>query len=209
MSTVLFVRDESALGRVDPSARVVPASEHRQLLEAQAMIDVARAQAEAIVDGAQAAFEAERARGHAEGLAAARAESAEQMIENVGRTIDYFEAVEERMIALVVQAMRRLIADYDDRERVVVVVRSALAAVRNLKQVTLRVPIDRLEMVQASVNEILASYPGIGYLDLQGDARLQGDACIVETEIGIVEASIDGQVVALQGAFEKILGSRK
>jgi type III secretion protein L len=206
---VLFVRDESALGRADPAARIVPAAEHRQVLDAQAMIDVARTQAQAIVAGAQAALEAERVRGHAEGLAAAREESADQMIENVGRTIDYFEAVEERMTALVIQAMRRLVADYDDRERVAVVVRSALAAVRNLKQVTLRVPVDRLEMVQASVNQILAAYPGIGYLDLQADARLQGDACIVETEIGIVEASIDGQIEALKRAFEKILGSRK
>ena len=112
------------------------------------------------------------------------------------------------MTQLVVQAMRRLIADYDERERAVIVVKGALGAVRNQKQVTLRVPVDRLEAVQASVNAILAAFPGVGYLDLQPDARLQGDACIVDTEIGIVEASIDGQLAALERAFARILGAK-
>ena len=40
------------------------------------------------------------------------------------------------------------------------------------------------------------------------DARLKGDACILESEIGLVEASIDGQIAALEGAFRKVLGSR-
>ena len=204
----LFVRDSSTLGRPDPSGKVVSAEAHRQLMDAQALVATARAEAQAIVDGAREAFEAERRRGHAEGLAAARAEAAEQMIDNVARTVDFFATVEERMTQLVVQAMRRLIADYDERERTVIVVKAALGAVRNQKQVTLRVPVDRLEAVQASVNAILAAFPGVGYLDLQPDARLQGDACIVDTEIGIVEASIDGQLAALERAFARILGAK-
>ncbi len=43
------------------------------------------------------------------------------------------------MTQLVLQAMRRIVADFDDRQRVITVVKSALAAVRNQKQITLRV----------------------------------------------------------------------
>ena len=205
---VLFVRELADVGRPDPSARLIPADRHRQLLDAQGLVEAARAEAAAIVARGQEAYEAERRRGHAEGLAAARAEASEQMIENVARTVDYFSAVEERMTQLVVQALRRIVGEYDDRERAAIVVKAALGAVRNQKQVTLRVPVDRLEMVRASVNAILAAFPGVGYLDLQPDARLQGDACIVETEIGIVEASIEDQLGALERAFARILGNR-
>jgi type III secretion protein L len=206
---VLFVREPASVGRPDPSARLVPAQCHRELLDAQALVEAARAEAAAIVARAQEAFEAERRRGHAEGMAAARAEAAEQMIDNVARTVDYFGRVEERMTQLVMQALRRIVGDHDDRERSAIVVKAALGAVRNQKQVTLRVPADRLEAVRGSVDEILAAFPGVGYLDLQPDARLRGDACIVETEIGIVEASIDGQLQALERAFARVLGARR
>lgn len=73
---------------------------------------------------------------------------------------------------------------------------------------TLRLPPAQVEAVRARSNELLAAYPGVGYLDIVPDARLQGDACILESEIGLVEASIEGQIAALQGAFQKVLGSR-
>src|ERR1700691_5993498 len=85
------------------------------------------------------------------------------MIANVGSTIDYFEKVEERMTELVLQCLRRIVASFDDRQRVITVVRGALAAVRNQKQITLRVAPDRLEMLKAATDELLATYPGIGY----------------------------------------------
>jgi len=205
----LFIRHPSPLARPDPAARVLPAAQYASFIEAEEVLAAARAEADRIRAEAQAEFESERQRGFQQGLEEARLESAEQMIENVSRTIDYFGKVEERMVDLVVQAMRRIIGEFDDRLRVITVVKSALAAVRNQKQVTLRVAPDRLEMVKTSTDEILSAYPGIGYMDLIPDSRLKGDACILETEIGIVEASLDGQIEALRRAFAKILGSRR
>jgi len=40
------------------------------------------------------------------------------------------------------------------------------------------------------------------------DPRLAADACILESEIGIVEASVQGQLAALRQAFAKVLGAR-
>ena len=130
------------------------------------------------------------------------------MIETVGRTVEYFAAVENDVVALVMGAVRKIIDGYDDNERVMMVVRGALSVVRNQKQMTLRVPPERLDSLRARVNELLAAYPGVGYLDMVADARLKGDACILESEIGLVEASMDGQITALEGAFRKVLGSR-
>ena len=206
---VLFVRSAAPSGLPDPSARVIPAADYVVWQEASTVIQAAEADAAAILATARQAHEQERQRGYEEGLEAARLEAAEQMITNVGSTIDYYEKVEGRMTELVLQAMRRIVADYSDRERVTTVVRGALSAVRNQKQVTLRVAPDKVDLLKQSTDELLASYPGIGYVDIVGDGRLSGDACIVETEIGIVEASMDGQIAALGRAFTKILGSRR
>ena len=49
---------------------------------------------------------------------------------------------------------------------------------------------------------------GIGILDVVSDSRLKGDAAILESEIGVVEASVDMQLQALEKGFKKMLGSR-
>lgn len=191
-----------------PGTRIVRARELADWREAQAIVAEARAQAQAIIDTAQAAHEAERQRGYRDGQEQARLEQAEQMMENVSRTIDYFSQVEGRMVELVMQAVQKIVSDFDDNERVLITVRNVLAVVRNQKQMTLRLNPQQVETVKARIVELLAAYPGVGYLDIVPDTRLKPDACILESEIGLVEASLEGQLQALRNAFQKVLGSR-
>lgn len=193
---------------LDPAQTVVPAGELAALREAQQALVAVREQADAIVAQAQSALEAERQRGYAEGREEARLEQAEQMIENVSRTIDYFGKVEGRMVDLVMQAVQKIVNEFDDRDRVLLTVKNVLSVVRNQKQMTLRLHPSQVEMVKGRVNELLAEYPGVGYLDIVPDNRLKPDACILESEIGLVEASMEGQLAALRSAFQKVLGSR-
>lgn len=205
---VFVVRKSGGLARPDPAAKIVRADDVRTLRESEEILADARREAEAIVQAARAAYEEERRRGYEDGREEAKLESAERMIENVSRTVDYFARIEDQMVELVMAAVRKIIADFDDRARVLMVVKSALAAVRTQKQMTLRVAPAQLEPVRTSLNEILAAFPGIGYLDIVGDPRLAADACILESDIGVVEASVSGQLEALRGAFRKVLGGR-
>ncbi len=135
-------------------------------------------------------------------------EQAEQMIETVSRNVEYFSRVETRMVDLVMQAVQKIVSEFDDRERVLTTVRNVLSVVRNQKQMTLRLHPQQIEGVKARVNDLLAAYPGVGYLDIVADNRLQLDACILESEIGLIEASTESQLTALRQAFQKVLGSR-
>lgn len=193
---------------IDPTRNVVRAADLQALRTAQEAIAVANEQADLIVSQAQAAFEAERQRGYEEGKEEARLEQAEQMIENVARNVDYFSRVESRMVDLVLQAMQKIISDFDDRERVMITVRNVLSVVRNQKQLTLRLNAQQIEAVKQRMDELLAAYPGIGYIDVVADKRVNLDACILESEIGLIEASIESQIDALRTAFQKVLGSR-
>ena len=203
----LTPRRRLALG-LDPARKVIPAHEVAILRSAEEAVADATAQAEAIVSEAREAYEAERRRGYEEGKEEARLEQAEQMIENVTRNVEYFGKVESRMVDLVMQAIQKIIEGFDDRERVLLTVRNVLSVVRNQKQMTLRLNPQQVDIVKSRVNEMLAEYPGVGYLDIVADSRLKDDACILECEIGLVEASMEGQLRALRTAFEKVLGSR-
>lgn len=194
--------------RIAPGTRVLRAAQIAAWGQAEELIASARDQAEAIAIDARAAYDAQCQRGYAEGLAEAQMTQAEKMIETVGRTVEYFAQVEADMVALVMGAVRKIIEDYSDAERVLIVVKNALSVVRNQKQMTLRLHPQQVEGVRARINDLLAAYPGVGYLDILADGRLGPHACILESEIGLVEASIDGQIAALEKAFRKVLGSR-
>lgn len=205
----ILVRGQDRLIRLAPEGKILKAAEHDAFREAGQVLDEARRRAGELTEAAKAAYEEERQRGYRDGRAEAQLAAAEQMIENVSRSITYFERIEGKVVDLVMTALRKVLMEFDDRERVTLVVKNALAAVRNQKQVTLRLPPEQADMVRDRVNELLAAYPAVGFLDIKPDARLTGDACIIESEIGSIEAGIEVQLAAIRRAFEKSLGSRQ
>lgn len=194
--------------QVDPSRLVMPSEEVAVWMDAQALLSRAREDADRIRQEALDALEAHKRKGYEEGLAAAQMEQAERMIDNASRMVDFFASVEQRMVGLVMESMRRIIDDFDDTQRVMAVVRSGLAVLRNQKQLTLRLAPQHVEAVKERAAELLSAFPGIGMLDIVGDSRLKGDAAILESDIGVVEASTEMQLQALEQGFRKMLGSR-
>ena len=41
------------------------------------------------------------------------------------------------------------------------------------------------------------------------DGRLGKSGCILESEIGVIDASLDGKIAALKKSFERIFGERR
>lgn len=192
---------------IDPAARVVRAAELGAWRDAQQAVAAACEQAEAIVAGAQAAYEAERERGHREGKEEASHELSANMAEQYVRVARYYDGIEDQVAGLVMQGVRRIIGGYSDHERVLHSARSALAAVRNQKQITLRLHPDNVDYVKSRSAELLADYPGVGLLDVVPDNRLAADCCVLESDIGVVEASTESQMAALEAAFRKARGN--
>lgn len=205
-----FVRLNSskALGSLDPADPVIPASEAAVWLDAVQLLADARTEAAQLLGSAQQQLEAERQRGYQQGLEEARLELTERMIETASRTVELFASIEQRMVSLVMDAVRRLMADFSDSERVMAVVRSALSVLRNQRQLTLRIAPEHVDHVRARAGQLLEQFPGVGILDIVPDARLKHDATILESEIGVVEASIESQLHAIEQGFHKVLGSR-
>jgi type III secretion protein L len=185
----------------------VLAQERLQTLrEAASLIDVATERARNIIADANGAHEAERRKGYAKGLDEARREQATQVIENVARNIDFLEKSEDWIVDLVMQAVRKVIEGFGDRERTVAAVRSVLAIARDQKQVTLRLSPEQADALRAQIQDMMAAYPSIGFIEVVSERQLTGDTCVMESEMGVVEASIEIQLAAIQSAFDRTLG---
>jgi type III secretion protein L len=198
----------SDLAMTNPTQWVLSPDEVRQWQTAEQVLQEARAEAERIRAEAEDAFEAEKQRGYEEGLTMARMDEAERLIENATRMVDYFAGIEQKIVDLVMKAVRRIMADFDDTTRVLAVVQSGLSVMRNQKQLTLRLSPEHAETVRERAQQLLERFPGVGLMDIVPDNRLKGDAAILESEMGVVEASIDLQLKAIEQGFVKLLGSR-
>jgi type III secretion protein L len=104
--------------------------------------------------------------------------------------------------------VRTVIHGYDERERIFMTVRNVLAVARSQKQVTVRLAPAEVAAVRERIDTLKQEFPGIHVIEVVPDHRLEGDACVLETEVGVVEASLETQKKALRQAFERVLGSR-
>lgn len=201
---MLQLKDLAALN-VSPQTKIVRAEEYQSLVNAQQVIDLARQEAARIVASAQAEFERQKAAGYEDGLAAGRMEMIDKMIDSVGRSVDYFSGVEKSIVDIVMKALRKILGEMDDRERVVQVVRSALAVARNQRNVLVRVHPSEAESVRSQIQRITSPYPGVRFLEVTPDARLQPGACVLESEVGVVDAGIDVQLAAIEKSLSRSL----
>jgi type III secretion protein L len=204
-----FTRIKSGELGLAPSSRIIKADDFSTAHDARAILDEARAEAARIVADAKQVYEEERKRGFDEGSEQAKLEMAERMIDAVGSIVDYLGTVEHDMVEVVGRAMERILGEMGDKEVITRVVKNALAAVRNEKHLTLRVAPDQVATVKDHMNEILALYPIIVDVQVMGDGRLGKSGCILESEIGVIDASLDGQIAALKKSFERIFGERR
>ena len=189
---------------IDPSCRVMKADDYATFLEAEQIINAAREQARQIAEQAKEAYEQEKQRGYQDGLDESKVDQADQMLKVVSRTINYLSDVEQTLADILLSGVKKIIGEFDQEQLAVSLVRNALQHVRSEKQVSIRIPPSQYNMLKARLNDILSDYKGVGFVDLVADQRLSTGDCIMESEIGVVDASVDVQLRALRKRFSRL-----
>lgn len=184
---------------------VIKAGEFAALLSAQDLLARAQEEAAAIRAEAQAEYAREKERGYRDGLEQGKAEMAERVVATLSQSNLYFAKLESAIIDVVVKSTRRVIGEFSDRERVERIVVKALELLRTQNNVRIKVPPAQAEALKARVESLLAAFPRIQLLDVQTDPRLPEDGCVLETELGVIDATVETQLRAIQKALSKAL----
>lgn len=185
-----------------PEADILKSADYAALLTANAALEVAQAEAARIRAEAVAAHAAERERGYAEGLEEGKAEMAERTFEAISRGVDFVENLESSTVNIVMRSLERLIGDMPPQEVAQGVVRKSLAYVRGQKQVTLRVCPAEAEGVRAEVDALGLQLLGVELVRVVADRNLHTGACLLESDLGLIDASLKVQLAALRKAFD-------
>ena len=184
--------------------RVVKATDVATVKSAAEIIAAAEAEAARIKSDAKVAYEIEKKRGYEKGLAAGKAELVMQKLDQVDQSVSFMESVEGKMAEIVLTALKSFMVEVGDREMVVQIVRKTMnAVIRTQRQGTLKVAPELVETVRARVAEFRTAYPTVENFDVVEDPRLKGPACILETEAGVADASVDTQLAAIEKSIRR------
>lgn len=195
-------------GRVlEPEGAVVRRRELEELDMARRGVASAKAEARALLAQAREEATAERERGYAEGLEGARRSAAAQQVALRAEAVRLRAEAGERLIRLGTELARQVLhrelqLTPDALEQLA---RAALAEVSWCQRVTLKLhPEDAAGLAATHPRLAEALDPG-AELRLESDPELTRGSCLVETESGDVDASVEVQLAALEAA---LLGER-
>jgi len=184
--------------------RIVKATDVATVSTAADIVAAAEAEAARIREEAKAAFEAEKKRGYEEGLQNGKMEIAMLKLDQVDQSVAFMESVEGKMADVVMKALRSCVVEIGDKEMVVNIVRKTLSAViRTQRHVTLKVAPEMAEAVKERLAELRQAYPTVETFDIVDDERLKGPACILETEAGVADASVETQLAAIEKSLKR------
>jgi len=184
--------------------RLVKASEIATVRTADEIIAAAEADAARIREEAKAAFEEEKKRGYDKGLSDGKMEIAMLKLEQLDTSVAFMESVEQKMADVVMKALKSFVVEVGDKELVVQIVRKTMnAVIRTQRQVVLKVAPEMVESVRARIAELKIAYPTVETFDVVEDPRLKGAACVLETEAGVADASVDTQLAAIEKSLQR------
>ena len=190
--------------QIETTGRLVKRAEAQSIADAMDLLSAAQKEADAIRQQAQEEFETQRKLGFEKGLEDSKEEIAIQKLEQVEKSIDYLGTMENRIVEIVLTALKKCIAEIGDRELMIQVIQKSMqAVVRNQQQISLKVSPEMLPTVKERLNEILSKFPGVNYINLMEDGKLKGVSCTIETDAGNVDASLDIQLAAIEKALRK------
>lgn len=186
--------------------RLVKAAEVATVKSAAEIIAAAEDEAARIREEAKVAFEEEKKRGYEKGLQDGKMEIAMQKLEQVDQSVAFMEAVEQKMADIVLKALKSCVVEIGDKEMVVNIVRKTMnAVIRTQRRVTLKVAPEMVSTVKDRVAALRQDYPTVETFDVVEDPRLKGPACVLETEAGVADASVETQFAAIERSLRRHL----
>ena len=188
--------------------KVFKEAEYAALLDAAAVLEVARGEAARVTAQAQRDAALALEQGRAEGLRQAQADYAQRLAADALATQRQLQALRSAMAQIVVRALGQFMADVDPA-------RLLEAALRRVDGLLRAEPFVALRVAPAQEDGLRRALAALGQdagwaLDaaVTADPTLADGACVVATASGTLEIGVDAQLEAFRKAVESAGGPR-
>lgn len=192
-----------------PGQKVLKAVEYSRYLQAAELVAAAKEKAQKIQDEALDAYESEKKRGYNDGLDKVRSQQSQLLIEAQTARDAFLVNSEQKLANLVLEAVKSILQSYDQTTLTLNITRQAISHARHQKSITLKVHPSIVEEVNERIQDILSELTDIGFIEVVGDQRVKTAGCLLETETGVIDATLESQLSALkQGIRSALLESQ-
>ena len=188
--------------------KVFKEAEYAALLDAAAVLEVARGEAARVTAQAQRDAALALEQGRAEGLRQAQADYAQRLAADALATQRQLQALRSAMAQIVVRALGQFMADVDPA-------RLLEAALRRVDGLLRAEPFVALRVAPAQEDGLRRALAALGQdagwalaASVSADPTLADGACVVATASGTLEIGVDAQLEAFRKAVESAGGPR-
>jgi len=162
------------------------------LNHAEKQIAEERTQAEEV---ASRLYEAERARGYEDG----KAEATKLIAETTLKVDRFLQSIEPQVAQLAMSVVSRVLGNFDTRDLVAAAAAHAIVDLRREKRLTVTVHPDVVDSVSKEFARLGLS--GRIEVTIEGNPALDRTACIIASDLAVVDASIQTQLAAIATAI--------
>ena len=174
--------------------------------EADVLVATAREEADALVAAARKEADTIRDRAQREGFAAGEAQIQDLLFDIAGRAADVVESTEARIIDLGLDVARRVIGEIDPSEVTLRTAVRGLGLAARSSFVRLRVAPAAVNAVSERVQAMLpTTAPGL-QVEVIGCTRVTHPGAVLETDTGLIDATVESQLDAIRRALTRRLG---
>jgi type III secretion protein L len=196
MSSVATLIDKGKLAAA--GTPVVKKEAFAALIEAQEIVAQAHRYGEALKAEMHEQVEAARRAGYEAGLQEARVDFSATVVSTVAEMETAFARLELRIVNTVMSALQQILGRIDDRSLMEQLVRRVLSQSRQGKELRLRVAASQFDEVNRWLSEVIKEFPEIEFVDVVKDASATPGTCVLESEFGAIDASLDVQLAAVR-----------
>lgn len=178
----------------------------------------AELEARAIIRAAQEEADGIRQEGHDEGFREGAQQAAEQVSELVDRLerdlravaadrAETLTAIEPQVLKLCMEIVEKVIRHEAKTDPRVVMraIKSCLRRVKDGERISVRVSPDEVEEVRARRDKLAGLAQGCRELDIVDDRRVAVGGCIVESQAGVFDATIESQTAKIETKLRETL----
>jgi type III secretion protein L len=200
-----FIKDEE----VHPSSdkKVIPLEDFTTLMEANEILERARSEAEAYRVATEAECAELREEAKKEGYQEGLTQLNEQILGLDQEKKRLRHEMNKLILPLALKAAKKVVAkELETRpETIVDIVLQALSPVLQNHRITIYVNKADKEIVEAEKSRIRDKLEQVESLSVKERDDVSPGGCIIETESGIINASIESQWRAIESAFDRYL----
>lgn len=178
--------------------KIIKQAEYASVVDASGLLEAAREESARLNARAQAEAAEERQRGYDDGWQAARERLAEELARVAASQARALQQQREAMARAVTQIARELVAGADGHDFFDMALRRVSESVRAEQFLSLRVHAADAAAARVSVAGLMDRYGSSRFVNVVADPHLTPRSCIVESELGLVDASLDGFVQRLE-----------